>query len=848
MLSDEATESIFFAEKEIAGSVYLDPLMDLEQAIYQVVDNSRHPDGVEASKRAEIEEVTARLTEIDSEYSDLLQLSDRWINIQSKVSSAVQGNSDWASVLGDIKALRAHVGDYSNLILDPDLDSYYLMDAVLLRYPPLHAQLSRLQHNLERPLASDDLRLLIHDLQRLSDEANLAITTAMGHNGTLASSLQGGASDIHSQVFETASIIDHALTSGNIDAAKQHVSGISMIMEQVWEYTSDVNTNLRDLLNLRIERDAAERTRMLIMVLASITAGIAISIIVLRSLTGSIREAATSAKAISQDQLETEVIPRGSGEPRMLLNSLENMRKQLLVRISKERAQATVNAGIRHALECVTRAVVILDISGNITYGNRAAQALITSIDDPNRESATHGDDSIEGRSIDFLLTQDENALAWFRSPVGDYTFECTIGHHLIIVVMNCVDGIDHEVENIVVELKNRTREKRVENAVEKDILGIVNTVISGKLDGQIDSTDKPKFLAPVYDGINKMITLLKDVTQAQRSYFEKLSQGDFSTPMRGDYQGVYAQLQQDTETMRQAITSMLKTVDTVGHTVLEISHDVSISNTSMESLAGSSSNRAESSRESVSEISQSLDSVASATEEMSSSIRHIAENSQSSSAVAKKAVALSEDADAKVAKLAESSQTIGVVLKSIQSIAEQTNLLALNATIEAARAGVAGKGFAVVANEVKELAKNTSEATQEISSHIAVIAKDGEDASSALAEIRSIIEEIDALQDQSASALTQQSVTTEEITQALINVNTGVSVVSEESNKLLEDSRNTYTHTVETKLQIEKLSTVAEELRDALDRFQLDDFDDDSRQLMDSETTTADSSKSEAA
>ena len=163
-------------------------------------------------------------------------------------------------------------------------------------------------------------------------------------------------------------------------------------------------------------------------------------------------------------------------------------------------------------------------------------------------------------------------------------------------------------------------------------------------------------------------------------------------------------------------------------------------------------------------QVNRNLQTVATGAEEMSSTIQDIAKNATESARVSGEAVKTAEATNATITKLGVSSAEIGQVIKVITSIAQQTNLLALNATIEAARAGEAGKGFAVVANEVKELAKQTAKATEDISPKIAAIQADTKGAVDAIATIGAIINQISDISSTIATAVEEQSATTNEM------------------------------------------------------------------------------------
>lgn len=159
--------SIDFAAQELRGNAYqrhLEELLRLVQghqlnnlavAVTEVSKSIQGKIGasfeglIDEDRRlgAALQFTEEGLTKRNRLHAQAKNVHDEWQALAKALSKANPGreNADkqYDHLAGDLKTMITHAGDTSNLILDPDLDSYYLMDVTLLALPQTQDRLAR---------------------------------------------------------------------------------------------------------------------------------------------------------------------------------------------------------------------------------------------------------------------------------------------------------------------------------------------------------------------------------------------------------------------------------------------------------------------------------------------------------------------------------------------------------------------------------------------------------------------------------------------------------------------------------------------------------------------------------
>ncbi len=200
------------------------------------------------------------------------------------------------------------------------------------------------------------------------------------------------------------------------------------------------------------------------------------------------------------------------------------------------------------------------------------------------------------------------------------------------------------------------------------------------------------------------------------------------------------------------------------------------------------------------------IDIISTATSEFSNAATEIARNTGSAKQYSNDSLDVLQEASENFEKLKNASKEIDIVTQTITSIADQTNLLALNATIEAARAGSAGKGFAVVASEVKELAKQSKDATEEITEKVNVIQNGINATVSSMEMISEVIHKMNNLIDNIAAATEEQSVTSKDMSD-------NIKIFLDQINLVIENVAQSETAIEEVNIKIANSASKSDEM-----------------------------------
>ena len=187
------------------------------------------------------------------------------------------------------------------------------------------------------------------------------------------------------------------------------------------------------------------------------------------------------------------------------------------------------------------------------------------------------------------------------------------------------------------------------------------------------------------------------------------------------------------------------------------------------------------------------------------------------------------QDTSKRIKRLGESAQEIDEIIELISDTTEQTNVLAMNASIQAAAAGEAGRGFRAVATEVQRLAERSDQSLKRIVALIRSMQADTQNAVSAME--RSTQEVVAGAQTTSKAGEALNRI--EEVSSELNNLISAITEATQQQteeaknitdrmSEILQISTNTARGVEQTTSGIKTISTLAEQLDDAMGQFKL--------------------------
>lgn len=272
MFVQQSQKDIRFAQHEVAGLKYLKALWPA----YTLTTDPRDSDAVHRRARQIAPALVAAALEYDTMMSSAPQSKPVLDDLRTAATEGRAGSRKTAGTL------MTRIGDQSNLILDPDLDTYYLMDIVLLKLRDLSEEIARAQTVKTREQAQIAGAAMTDAAAALTTSANAAVD-GNPDKSLARTALVSRAKAIERAAIQYAAVIEETPTLANDTGA------LGSARDALW---GEAARELDRLLTARIDK---LQTRLNISLAVAALAALAVLILGVML----IRSVATNLHAIT---------------------------------------------------------------------------------------------------------------------------------------------------------------------------------------------------------------------------------------------------------------------------------------------------------------------------------------------------------------------------------------------------------------------------------------------------------------------------------------------------------------------------------------------------------------------